>query len=361
MALALDQTPEFWNRRSDGEGERAYDISNSSYPCYHYQDLEEVITLVPNDLSNLNIVDLGCGTGELVWRLLEKGNPNVLGVDFSHSMIKKARDPETEKKATKKALDEAKQKVEKTISELSVALFLRGTSTAEVHARLNDEKTKRMKALEEEFEAHTTMLQARKATKTSKQQTPTFVQGDITKDECMKSILDHFGGPNINLICVIWVLRIVAFDNAIFIRNKMVELIRKWASLLAPGGTLLIQYDHHEKHFDLLLAPSSTQDKPSFRLPNGNDVSECKDQLEGIASEVGCLKLESVYDAHARYPLISDTTLKVVHEDETVKSFLASHSGASERDAVLKYYEGKKWMTESQIERSSVYAIFKKL
>lgn len=86
----------------------------------------------------------------------------------------------------------------------------------------------------------------------------------------------------------------------------MIALFKSWASLLAPGGKILFQYENEKEHIDLIHGPSTIDDSLSCRLPNHRNIQECEDQLEQIASKIEDLELEWVSDAHKRYKMMPD-------------------------------------------------------
>ncbi len=52
---------------------------------------KDLISFIPTG-DNLNILDLGCGTGDLTNEIKQNGNHNIIGVDSSQEMVDKAKE-----------------------------------------------------------------------------------------------------------------------------------------------------------------------------------------------------------------------------------------------------------------------------
>ncbi|MCK5131407.1 MAG: class I SAM-dependent methyltransferase [Candidatus Sabulitectum sp.] len=82
----IDETHDFWNRVADDWDTQVGDQGDSN----RILNSDPVLWKFAGDVSGLNVLDAGCGTGYLSRKLLSRG-ATVIGVDFSEKMIDVAR------------------------------------------------------------------------------------------------------------------------------------------------------------------------------------------------------------------------------------------------------------------------------
>ena len=81
----------YWNAMADewvASGERGWETDTPSWGCWHIPETE--LKLLPDDMSGMRAIELGCGTGYVACWLSRRG-AEVVGIDKSEKQLATAK------------------------------------------------------------------------------------------------------------------------------------------------------------------------------------------------------------------------------------------------------------------------------